>query len=131
MNLDISTSQRKVRTEVFRLVDAGLATTATAADTDGAVIGAHLGTVKKDGSTAGLYTIVLNRPFAVAPAVVATPLHATKLMHATIVSVTTSTIVIQTVEGETAAGSVPAKTAATELHVLITGLDTQDLSYDA
>lgn len=116
---ELLTSQRKMRAE-FVVLNGSTITTSLAST--GVDEGTYVVTAKKDGSTAGLYTINITNPFSRSPCVIPAALDdaSGSTLVATLVSVSTSEIVIRV---ESDAGTA---TAADKLHVMIVGSDSAD-----
>ncbi len=112
------TGQRKVRTEMFRLVAASL-TTVKANTTTGITEGTYKGTASL--TSTGIFSLQLNKAYARAPIVQATAEDASQKVFAVVAGNTAGGLI--TVNCFSDAGTATSPTA---LHLLVTGSDAVD-----
>lgn len=119
MRKQVESSQRKARTETFRLVSASVPSGTAAESAAGCPEGYLRCTVLKNGT--GDFTINFIEPFQRIPNVIATPVSSAASVKAVLHASTSASLVRVLVRNDSGTLTDP-----TELHVTVLGYDTAD-----
>lgn len=118
MQSSVQSSQRRIRTEFFRLVFANLPATTPAQSTTGVPEGAYRCTAAKTAT--GTARLVFNAPFQRVPVITAAAMSAAGKLFAVISAVSTTECTIKVYADDGTA------TDPTQLHIQVIGADTAD-----